>query len=53
MLCLAIAALVPAALRSELRAALSSHPPEDISRVVLFLDCLALLDPPDQASQEA
>jgi hypothetical protein len=51
--CLAIAALMPASLRSELRAALSSHPPEDTSRVVLFLDCVALLDPPERARQES
>jgi hypothetical protein len=51
MLCLAIAVLVPAALRSELRASLSSHPPEDTSRVALFLDCAALLDPPENTSQ--
>jgi hypothetical protein len=52
MTCLAIAALMPASLRSELRAALSSHPPEDTSRVMLFLDCLALLDPAERASRE-
>jgi hypothetical protein len=52
MLCLALAALVPAALRSELRAALSSHSPEEISRAVLFLDCAALLDPSASASEE-
>jgi len=50
--CLAIAALMPASLRPELRAALSSHPPEDTSRVMLFLDCVAPLDPPERASQE-
>jgi Family of unknown function (DUF5691) len=52
MSCLAIAALMPASLRSELRSALTSHPPEDTSRVTLFLDCLELLDPPEPASRE-
>jgi hypothetical protein len=44
--CLVLGALVPAALRSELRAALASLPPEETSRALLLLDCLTLLDPP-------
>lgn len=44
--CLVITALVPAALRSELRAALAPLPSEELSRALPLLDGLALLDPP-------
>jgi hypothetical protein len=45
VLCLALAALVPAALRAQLRAAFSSLPPDETLRATLLLDCLSLLDP--------
>ena len=44
--CVALIALVPGALRSELRAALAQGSSEDIPRALLLLDCLTLLDPP-------
>jgi hypothetical protein len=44
-LCLAIAALMPSPLRSELRLAFAALPTDEISRAALLLDCLALLDP--------
>jgi hypothetical protein len=44
--CLALAALIPAALRGELRTAFAPLPPEATSRALLLLDCLTLLDPP-------
>jgi hypothetical protein len=44
--CLMLTALVPAALRSELSAALAPLPAEDIPRALLLLDCLTLVDPP-------
>lgn len=44
--CLALTALVPSALRSELRALLAPLPPEFGSRALLLLDCLTLVDPP-------
>jgi hypothetical protein len=43
--CLVLTALVPAALRSELRAALAPLPAADIPRALLLLDCLTLVDP--------
>jgi hypothetical protein len=43
---LVIGALMPPPLRSELQAAFARLPPEDMSRAILLLDCLALLDPP-------
>jgi hypothetical protein len=43
---LVLGALVPAALRTELRAALRSLSAEDTLRETLLLDCLTLLDPP-------
>jgi hypothetical protein len=43
---LVLSALMPAALRGELRAALRALPPEDTGRETLLLDCLTLLDPP-------
>jgi Family of unknown function (DUF5691) len=42
----AIAALMPPSLRSELRRELMSRAPEEAGRAILLLDCLALLDPP-------
>jgi hypothetical protein len=45
-LCVAIAALTPSPLRSELRPALAGLPADEGSRALLLLDCLALLDPP-------
>jgi hypothetical protein len=45
-LCLALAALMPPPLRSELRPTFGALPTDEVSRAVLFLDCLALLDPP-------
>jgi hypothetical protein len=45
-LCVAIAALTPSPLRSELRPALAGLPADEVSRALLLLDCLALLDPP-------
>jgi hypothetical protein len=44
-LCFAIAALVPSRLRSELRRAFAVLPPDETPRALLFLDCLALVDP--------
>jgi hypothetical protein len=44
-LCLAIAALTPQSLRSELRRAFTALPADEISRALVLLDCLALLDP--------
>ena len=44
-LCVAVAALTPAPLRSELRATLAALASEEPLRAVLLLDCLALLDP--------
>jgi hypothetical protein len=44
-LSVAIAALMPASLRSELRRELMSRIPEEAGRAVLLIDCLALLDP--------
>jgi hypothetical protein len=44
-LSVAIAALMPSSLRSELRRELMSRTPEEAGRAVLLLDCLALLDP--------
>jgi hypothetical protein len=41
-----LTALVPSALRGELRDALGALPAEEISRALLLLDCLTLLDPP-------
>jgi hypothetical protein len=46
LLAVTIAALMPAALRSELRTACVSSWAEQTTRAVLLLDCLALLDPP-------
>ncbi|HLH87378.1 MAG TPA: DUF5691 domain-containing protein [Xanthobacteraceae bacterium] len=46
VLCLPLTALVPAALRSELSAALAPLPGGDIPRTRLLLDCLTLIDPP-------
>ena len=46
VLCLLLTALVPAALRAELRAALAPLPAEDIPRALLLIDCLTLVDPP-------
>ena len=50
MSCLVIAALVPAALRSELQTAFSHLPPDETSRANLLLDCLTLLDPLQSSS---
>ncbi len=44
-LSVAVAALMPSSLRSELRRELMSRTPEEAGRAVLLLDCLALLDP--------
>jgi Family of unknown function (DUF5691) len=44
-LCLAIAALVPLPLRSELRLGYATLPADVMSRPLLLLDCLTLLDP--------
>jgi uncharacterized protein DUF5691 len=44
--CLLMTALVPAALRPELRAVLMPVPAGDIPRALLLLECLALVDPP-------
>jgi hypothetical protein len=43
---LALTALVPSVLRSELRALLAPLPPEFGSRALLLLDCLTIVDPP-------
>jgi len=45
-LSVAVTALTPAPLRSELRAALTSLPSDETLRAMLLLDCLALIDPP-------
>jgi hypothetical protein len=45
LVCLAIAALTPAPLRSELRVAFAALPVDGMSRPLLLLDCLMLLDP--------
>jgi Family of unknown function (DUF5691) len=44
-LSVAIAVLMPASLRLELRRELMSRTPEEAGRAVLLLDCLTLLDP--------
>jgi hypothetical protein len=44
-LCLAIAVLSPSSLRSDLREAFAALPRDETARALLFLDCLALLDP--------
>jgi hypothetical protein len=46
----ALAALIPASLRSELRRVLAALPADEVSRALLLLDCLALLDPSEQES---
>jgi hypothetical protein len=49
-LCVAIAALAPATLRSEFRTAFGARAPDDSARAILLLDCLAVLD---QSAPEA
>jgi hypothetical protein len=44
--CLAIAALMLAALRAELRTAFAPLPSEEAARALLLLDCLTIIDPP-------
>ena len=44
-LCLAIAALMPSPLRSQVRLAFAALPADEMSRPLLLLDCLTLLDP--------
>lgn len=45
LICLAIAALTPPPLRSEMRVAFAALPADGMSRPLLLLDCLMLLDP--------